>query len=109
MIHYRDLLPRSYEGKYQVTKPTRLFALSSHSRREIREACTAANIEYHVYLPEWLREHQIEVEALGAARRRQFAEEAAAKQETSLAASGNVGETFTDQVSPTATPPLDGY
>jgi hypothetical protein len=104
LIHYRDLLPRTFEGRHLVHKPVRWFALSSHARREIRDACIAANIEYHVYLPAWLREHQIEVEALGAARRRQFQEEVAARQEAEAAASASSPEGSADQNILPATP-----
>jgi hypothetical protein len=103
LIHYRDLLPRTYEGKYQVTKPTRWFALTSHGRREIADACAAAGIEYHVYLPEWLRQHQIESEMLGEARKRQFQEEAAAKAETTQSDSATFGQVLENQTIPTTT------
>jgi hypothetical protein len=76
--HYRDLLPRTWEAHTQIHVPVTWHILTSHHRREIAEACAKANIEYNHYLPEWLRLHQIEVEELGAARRRQFAERSAA-------------------------------
>jgi hypothetical protein len=104
--HYRDLLPRTYEGKHQVTKPVRWFALTSHARREIRDACGKAAIEYHVYLPDWLREHQIESQMLGEARRRQFQEEAAARAETAQSASASSGAVVENQIPVPAAPAL---
>lgn len=75
--HYRDLLPNTWEGKTQVHVPVTWHALSSHARREIAAACSKAGIEYAVYLPTWLHDHQIESEQLGAARRQQFIERSA--------------------------------
>lgn len=73
-VHYKDLLPRTYEGRELITKPVHWHLLASHLRQEIQETAVANGFEYNVYLPDWLREHQIQVQAEGAARRATFAE-----------------------------------
>ena len=72
--HYRALLPHTFEYRSTALKVYTWHALASHYRREINDSAARVGIEYNVYLPAWLRAHQIETQQLGEARKLAFAE-----------------------------------
>lgn len=71
---YAFVWPRSFEGKRGALKPLTLHLLASHHNRAIEEYAAAHHIEVAVFLPQWLRDHQMAVQAEGLARRNAIAE-----------------------------------
>lgn len=71
---YKELLGSTYEGQNHVNKPVSWHLLASHEKPEVKAAAESRGIEYNVYLPQWLRTHQIQVIDEGIARRAAFNE-----------------------------------
>jgi hypothetical protein len=76
---YQMVLPDTWEGQNEVVKPVTYHVLVEHDQWRAEALAREYNIAYHVYLPDWLRQIELEAMAKGQARRLAFEEQAAAK------------------------------
>lgn len=76
---YQLVLPLTWEGNNEVAKPITWHVLAEHEQVHAERLAAEYNIAYHIYLPDWLRQTELDVMAKGEARRNALIQQIAAK------------------------------
>jgi hypothetical protein len=69
---YQLILPHTWEGQNQIAKPVTYHVLVEHEQRRAQALAGEYDIAYHVYLPDWLKQVELDAMAKGEARRIAF-------------------------------------
>lgn len=76
---YQLVLPHTWEGNNEVGKPISWHVLAEHEQITAEKLAAEYGINYHIYLPDWLRQTELDVMATGEARRNALIQRIAAK------------------------------
>lgn len=76
---YQLVLPHTWEGNNEVAKPITWHVLAEHEQINAEKLAAEYGISYHIFLPDWLRQTELDVMAKGEARRNALIQRIAAK------------------------------
>lgn len=72
LVDYKEGLPNTWEGVNEAIKPLSFHLLAEHAQGRAEELAAKWGIQYHVYLPDWLRGTELAAMERGEERRLAF-------------------------------------
>ena len=69
---YQLVLPSTWEGQNEAVKPVTYHVLVEHEQVRAEKLAAEYGISYHIYLPDWLKQVELDAMAKGEARRIAF-------------------------------------